>query len=166
MGHLAGGSAAAVDKFDGIKVADEIERVDIVRERNPWFFDKSISHADEDLYITKTAEAMDEETLAQARRQVGIRHTAELDNKRVLVVDFGSTFSKIGTFDTATEEFSLHYVPIIYAGNQDVRDYIEAIYNAEGVDIRLTPNVMPEINHFHIPDGPPIPEDTGPPPEP
>jgi hypothetical protein len=41
-------------------------------------------------------------------------------------------------------------VPVIYAGNQDVRDEIEAIYRAEGIDIRLTPNVMPEINHFRI----------------
>jgi hypothetical protein len=39
---------------------------------------------------------------------------------------------------------------VIYAGNQDVRDEIEAIYRAEGIDIRLTPNVMPEINHFRI----------------
>ncbi|MEJ2732466.1 MAG: glutamate mutase L [Anaerolineae bacterium] len=277
-----------IDEFNGHKVADEIERVDRVRERNPWFFDKSINHADEDLYITETAEAMDEDVLARARWQVGIRSPAELEDKRVLVVDFGSTFSKIGTFDTATEEFSLHYVPtivddlrvsladglnvldecqqrgdweplaramdgfdiklpcssakgglkmvtvsmvkeesgfaadlaaltagakllnsyegaltearalaiyeqdqpeiilqaggvdfggdtetqlhnarllarcskaadyarygvpVIYAGNQDVRDEIEAIYKAEGVDIRITPNVMPEINHFRI----------------
>jgi uncharacterized protein (TIGR01319 family) len=277
-----------IDEFNGIKVADEIERVDRLRERSPWFFDKSISHADEDLYITETAEAMDEDVLARARWQVGIRSAAELENKRVLVVDFGSTFSKIGTFDTATEEFSLHYVPtivedlrvsladglnvreecekrgdweplaramagfdiklpcssakgglkmvtvsmvkeesgfaadlaaltagakllnsyegtlteaqalaiyeqdqpeiilqaggvdfggdtetqlhnarllakfsraatyarygvpVIYAGNQDVCDEIEALYKAEGVDIRITPNVMPEINHFRI----------------
>jgi uncharacterized protein (TIGR01319 family) len=277
-----------IDEIDGVKVADEIERVDRLRERSPWFFDKSISHADEDLYITETAEAMDEDVLARARREVGIHNAAELENKRVLVVDFGSTFSKIGTFDTATEEFHLHYVPtivedlrvsladglnvmeecqqrgdwqplaqamagfdiklpcssakgglkmvtvsmvkeesgfaadlaaltagakllhsyegalteaqalaiyeqdqpeiilqaggvdfggdtgtqlhnarllakyshaatyarygvpVIYAGNQDVRDQIEAIYKAEGVDIRLTPNVMPEINHFRI----------------
>jgi uncharacterized protein (TIGR01319 family) len=277
-----------IDELDGVKVEDEIERVDRVRDRNPWFFDKSISYADEDLYITETAEAMDEDTLSQARRQVGIYRPAELDDKRVLVVDFGSTFSKIGTFDTRTEEFSLRYVPtivddlrvslaeglgvkeecerrgdwqplaqamsqfdiklpcssakgglkmvtismvkeesgfaadlaaltagakllnsyegalteaqalaiyeqdepeiilqaggvdfggdtetqlhnarllayfsraatyarygvpVIYAGNQDVRDEIEAIYKAEGVDIRITPNVMPEINHFRI----------------
>ncbi len=277
-----------IDEFDGAKVADEIERVDRVRERSPWFFDKSISHADEDLYITETAEAMDEDVLIRARRQVGILSAAALDDKRVLVVDFGSTFSKIGMFDTATEEFQLRYVPtivddlrasladgldvldacqqrgdweplaramagfdiklpcssakgglkmvtvsmvkeesgfaadlaaltagakllngyegaltpaqalaiyeqdqpeivlqaggvdlggdtetqlhnarllakhshaatyarygvpVIYAGNQDVRDEIEAIYRAEGVDIRVTPNVMPEINHFRI----------------
>lgn len=277
-----------IDEFDGVKVADEIERVDLLRQRSPWFFDKTISRADEDLYITETAEAMDEEVLARARRQVGVRSPSELENKRVLVVDFGSTFSKIGIFDTATEELHLQYVPtivedlrislaqglgvleecqwrndwaplaremekfylklpcssakgglkmvtvsmvkeesgfaadlaaltagakllnsydsalteaqaqaiyeqdqpeiilqaggvdyggdtetqlhnahllarnarratyarygvpVIYAGNQDVRDEIEAIYRAEGIDIRLTPNVMPEINHFRI----------------
>ncbi len=278
-----------IDEFDGVKVEDEIERVDLVRENSPWFFDKSISQADEDLYITETAEALDEETLARAREQVGIRRTADLDQgKRVLVVDFGSTFSKIGTFDTDSEEFDLQYVPtivedlrvsladglgvlaecrgrgdweplaramgefdiklpcssakgglkmvtvsmvkeesgfaadlaaltagakllnsyegrlserqaqgiyeqdqpeiilqaggvdlggdtetqlhnarllakasraatyaqygvpVIYAGNQDIRDEVERIYRAEGVDIRLTPNVMPEINTFHI----------------
>ncbi len=277
-----------IDEFDGVKVADEIERVDLLRERNPWFFDKTISRADEDLYITETAEAVDEDVLARARRQVGIRGPEELEGKRVLVVDFGSTFSKIGIFETATEEFKLQYVPtivedlrvsladglgvleecrqqgdwqplsramaefdfklpcssakgglkmvtvsmvqeesgfaadlaaltagaklinsydgdlseaqaraiyerdqpeiilqaggvdyggdtrtqlhnahllamyassatyarygvpVIYAGNQDVRDEIERIYKSEGVDIRITPNVMPEINHFRI----------------
>jgi uncharacterized protein (TIGR01319 family) len=278
-----------IDEFDGVKVEDEIERVDLVRERSPWFFDKNISQANEDLYITETAEALDEETLSLARQQVGIRRPDELDRgKRVLVVDFGSTFSKIGTFDTVSEEFDLQYVPtivedlrlsladglgvleecrgrddweplaramgefdiklpcssakgglkmvtvsmvkeesgfaadlaaltagakllnsyegrlaegqalaiyeqdqpeivlqaggvdlggdaetqlhnarllarasraatyaqygvpVIYAGNQDIRDEIERIYRAEGVDIRVTPNVMPEINTFHI----------------
>jgi uncharacterized protein (TIGR01319 family) len=277
-----------IDEINGTKVNDEIERVDLVRERSPWFFDKTISRADEDLYITETAEAMDEDVLAQARRQVGIARASELADKKVLVVDFGSTFSKIGTFDTASEEFSLRYVPtivgdlrvsladglgvldacreqggwgplaseisgydirlpcssakgglkmvtvsmvkeesgfaaelaaltagakllnsydgelteeealtiyeqdqpeiilqaggvdnggdaqtqlhnarilakyskavtytrygvpVIYAGNQDIRDEIERIYRAEGVDIRITENVMPEINTFRI----------------
>jgi uncharacterized protein (TIGR01319 family) len=102
-----------IDEFDGVRVADEIERVDLVRQRSPWFFDKTISQADEDLYITETAEAMDEDVVASARRQVGIHKASDLDDKRVLVVDFGSTFSKIGTFDTATEEFTLSYVPTI-----------------------------------------------------
>jgi len=271
-----------------VKVQDEFERVDLVRQRSPWFFDKTVSQADEDLYITETAEAMDEDVVARARRQIGLRGEAGLENKKVLVVDFGSTFSKIGTFDTASEEFTLRYVPtvvedlrlsladglgvkeaceqegnweplaremarfdiklpcssakgglkmvtvsmvkeesgfaadlaaltagakllnsyegmlteaqaqaiyerdqpeivlqaggvdlggdtetqlhnarllarfsraaayalygvpVIYAGNQDVRDEIERIYRAEGVDIRLTPNVMPEVNTFRI----------------
>jgi uncharacterized protein (TIGR01319 family) len=277
-----------IDEFDGVKVVDEIERVDRVRERSPWFFDKSISQANEDLYITETAEAMDEHVLAQARRRVGIHRPAELDDKRVLVVDFGSTFSKIGIFDTKTTEFTLQYVPtfvddlrvsladglgvltecqlqgdwkplaramaafdiklpcssakgglkmvtvamvkeesgfaaelaaltagaklvntysgalteqealaiyeqdqpeiilqaggvdyggdtetqlhnahllarasraatyarygvpIIYAGNQDIRDEVERIYKSEAIDIRITPNVMPEVNTFRI----------------
>ena len=277
-----------IDEFNGLKVEDEIERVDRVRERSPWFFDKSISQADEDLYITETAEAMDEHVLIRAQRRVGIYRPGELDDKRVLVVDFGSTFSKIGTFDTRTEEFQLRYVPtvvddlrvsladglgvweacqqrgdweplaqamaqfdiklpcssakgglkmvtvsmvreesgfaadlaaltagakllnsydgmlteeqaqaiyeqdqpeiilqaggvdfggdtetqlhnarllarystaatyarygvpVIYAGNQDIRDEVERIYRAEGVDIRITANVMPEVNSFRI----------------
>jgi len=282
------GGGCVIDEFDGVKVQDEIERVDRVRERSPWFFDKSISRADEDLYITETAEAMNKDVVAQARQQVGVRSEAELSDKKVLVVDFGSTFSKIGVFDTATEEFALRYVPtitddlrvsladglgvkeeceqrgdweplaremaqfdiklpcssakgglkmitvalvkeesgfaadlaaltagakllnsyegtlseeqalgiyerdqpeiilqaggvdlggdtetqlhnarllaqysraatyarygvpVIYAGNQDVRSEIERIYKAEGVDIRSTPNVMPEVNTFRI----------------
>jgi hypothetical protein len=41
-------------------------------------------------------------------------------------------------------------VPIIYAGNQDIRERIENIFRHRGIDIRITPNVMPEINEFHI----------------
>ena len=276
-----------IEEFNGVQVRDEIERVDMVRERSPWFFDKEISRADEDLYITETAEAVDEEVVAQAQRDIGIYDPRELEDKKVLVVDFGSTFSKIGIFDTKTEDFHLEYVPtivedlrlsladglgvleaceedgweplaramepfdiklpcssakgglkmvtvsltaeesgfaadlaaltagakllgsydsklteeqaqaiyeqdqpeiilqaggvdhggdaetqlhnarllarfsraatyarygvpVIYAGNQDVREDIERIYRREGVDIRITPNVMPEVNTFHI----------------
>jgi uncharacterized protein (TIGR01319 family) len=116
-----------IDEFNGVMVDDEIERVDLVRNRSPWFFDKTISHADEDLYITETAEAMDEDVLAEARRRMGIYRPAELDGKRVLVVDFGSTFSKIGTFDTRTEEFNLRYVPTIV---DDLR-----VSLADGLDV-------------------------------
>jgi uncharacterized protein (TIGR01319 family) len=292
--------ACMVDEFDGVRVRDEVERVDMVRKRSPWFFDKNISQADEDTYITELAEMMDDKVIAHTRRQIGIRRHGELENKKVLVVDFGSTFSKIGLFDTASEEFDLRYVPtyvedlrlslaeglgvkgeceqrgdgtndrnsglapnwvplqremskfdvklpcssakgglkmvtvsmvkeesgfaadlaaltsgaklinsyegglseeqaqaiyeedqpeiillaggvdnggdtqtqlhnarmlaqwskaatyskygvpVIYAGNQDVRDQVERIFKAKGVDIRLTPNVMPEVNTFHI----------------
>ncbi len=102
-----------IDEFDGVRIEDEIERVDRVRQRSPWFFDKNISQADEDLYITETAEAMDTDVVERAQRQMGIHSPTDLGNKRVLVVDFGSTFSKIGTFDTETEEFDLQYVPTI-----------------------------------------------------
>jgi hypothetical protein len=41
-------------------------------------------------------------------------------------------------------------VPVIYAGNQDIRQQIERIFGDNQVDIRVTANVMPEINHFDI----------------
>jgi hypothetical protein len=46
--------------------------------------------------------------------------------------------------------YARYGVPVIYAGNQDIRDEIERIYKAAGVDIRITPNVMPEVNTFDI----------------
>jgi len=62
-----------IDEFNGVKVADELERVDLVRQRSPWFFDKSISQADEDLYITEVAEAIDESVLAEPGGRWGSR---------------------------------------------------------------------------------------------
>jgi hypothetical protein len=41
-------------------------------------------------------------------------------------------------------------VPVIYAGNQDIRDRIENIFCYRNVDVHSTPNVMPEINDFQI----------------
>jgi uncharacterized protein (TIGR01319 family) len=39
---------------------------------------------------------------------------------------------------------------VIYAGNQDIREQVENIFRHHNVDIRITDNVMPEINDFHI----------------
>jgi uncharacterized protein (TIGR01319 family) len=116
-----------IDELNGVKVQDEIERVDLIRQRSPWFFDKNISQADEDLGITEVAEMMDEDVVDRAQRKVGIRSTADLDDKKVLVVDFGSTFSKIGVFDTKTEDFSMKYVPTIV---DDLRESL-----ADGLDV-------------------------------
>jgi hypothetical protein len=41
-------------------------------------------------------------------------------------------------------------VPVVYAGNQDIRGQVENIFRHHDVDIRVTDNVMPEINEFHI----------------
>ncbi|MFQ5923612.1 MAG: glutamate mutase L, partial [Anaerolineales bacterium] len=41
-------------------------------------------------------------------------------------------------------------VPFIYAGNQDVRAQVERIFGDNDVDFRITPNIMPEVNEFHI----------------
>ncbi|MBN1318647.1 MAG: glutamate mutase L [Anaerolineales bacterium] len=116
-----------IDEFNGKKVEDEIERVDLIRQRSPWFFDKNISQADEDLGITELAETMDEDVVDRAQRKLGIRNAADLEDKKVLVVDFGSTFSKIGVFDTNSEKFAMRYVPTI------VDDLRESLADGLGV---------------------------------
>ncbi len=99
-----------IEEWDGIKVKDEFERVDLVRKRYPWYFYKDVSSADDESFVGEDAEveAMDESAVMEYRKQIGITGVAD---KKVLVVDFGSTFSKIGIFNTKTEEFSLNYVP-------------------------------------------------------
>ena len=99
-----------IEEWDGIKVNSEFERVDLVRQRYPWYFYKDINHADDDNFISEDAEdeAMDERAVAQFRKEIGVTGLAE---EKVLVVDFGSTFTKIGIFDTKDESFSLNYVP-------------------------------------------------------
>jgi uncharacterized protein (TIGR01319 family) len=281
------GGTCRIDEWDGIKVKNEFERVDLVRKRYPWYFYKDISSADDADFMGEDAEveAMDESAVLQYRKEIGITGLADT---KVLVVDFGSTFSKIGIFNTKDETFSLNYfpttiddlrigladgmgvlpecqkrgnwkplgdkmsefsvrlpcssakgglkvvtvslvkeesgfaaelaaltagaklvgiyndrlspeqarsifendqpeivllaggtnqggdvetqlhnarmlaeasryatyttygVPVVYAGNQDIREQVENIFRNNGVDIRLTENVMPEINEFHI----------------
>ncbi len=276
-----------VDEWNGIKVYSEFERVDLVRQRYPWYFYKDVTRADEASFITEDAEVeeVDEETVAQFRKEIGVTGLAD---EKILMVDFGSTYTKIGIFDTKEESFELQYkpttiedirlglanglgvlqacqergdwqplaqkmkqfavrlpcssakgglkmvtvalvkeesgfaaelaaltagaklvgayegrltakqaraiyqvdqpeiillaggvnqggdtetqlhnarmlakaaqyatysdygVPVIYAGNQDIRERIENIFRYRDVDIRVTPNVMPEVNQFHI----------------
>ncbi|MFZ5944721.1 MAG: glutamate mutase L [Bacillota bacterium] len=112
-----------IDEFDGIKIKDEFERVDIVRKRNPWYFYKNISQADEESSISELAEDI-EEVVAEFRKQVGVTN---FKDKKVLVVDFGSTFSKIGILDTGKDEFELKYVPTT------VDDIREGLANGLGV---------------------------------
>ncbi len=276
-----------IESWNGIPVDSEFERVDLVRQRYPWYFDKTITRADEESFITQDAEdeLVDDQSVADFRKQVGYTGRAR---EKVLVVDFGSTYTKVGKFDPRTESFELSYVPttvddirvgladglgvlaacqeskswqpladkmnefavrlpcssakgglkvatvalvkeesgfaaelaalaagakivgsyggkltpeqaralyeqdepeivliaggtdaggdsetqlhnarllaesakyatysdygvpVIYAGNQDVREQVENIFRQNNVDIRVTPNVMPEINTFHI----------------
>jgi hypothetical protein len=56
----------------------------------------------------------------------------------------------LAKWSKAAVSYTKYRVPVIYAGNQDVRDQVERIFKVEGVDIRLTPNVMPEVNTFCI----------------
>ncbi len=98
-------------EWNGIPVRDEMHRVDLVREHFPWYFDKSISHTD-DAQVAyghdSDEEHMDEAAVARYRNEVGIH---ERIRDKVLVVDFGSTYTKVGIFDPKDESFSLNYVP-------------------------------------------------------
>jgi uncharacterized protein (TIGR01319 family) len=99
-----------IDEWDGIKVKSEFERVDLVRGRYPWYFYKDVSRADDDTFISDDAEVevMDESSVTQYRNEIGVTGLAD---EKVLVVDFGSTFTKIGIFNTRNETFTLNYVP-------------------------------------------------------
>jgi uncharacterized protein (TIGR01319 family) len=104
------GGACRIEEWNGIPVKDEFTRVDLVRQHYPWYFDKSISVAADQSYISET-EAEEEE--ASDREGLGARHAGLMQAraKQVLVVDFGSTYTKVGLFDARTEQFELRYVP-------------------------------------------------------
>ena len=70
-------------------------------------FLKDISMADDESCITEIAEDLDE-VVVEFRKSLCIN---EFENKKVLVVDFGSTFTKVGILDTNTDAFDLKYVP-------------------------------------------------------
>jgi uncharacterized protein (TIGR01319 family) len=97
-------------EWNGMEVKSEFERVDMVRQRYPWYFDKSISHADEETHISDDAEVeeINDDIVEDFRKLIGVTGGAD---EKVLVVDFGSTFTKIGMFDTQDETFELSYVP-------------------------------------------------------
>ena len=97
-----------IDEFDGVKVKDEFERVDMIRRRFPWYFFKEVSMAEDKSFISELEEQVGKETVAQFRAELGI---ADMDNKRVLAVDFGSTYTKIAVFNTSDEKVDLKYVP-------------------------------------------------------
>ncbi len=113
---------ARVIEWDGTKVYSEYERVDLVRQRFPWYFDKNISLADDSSFIAEDAEVeqVDEEVVAQFRKEIGLTGLAD---EKVLVVDFGSTFTKVGIFDTKEETFDLRYEPTTVA---DIREGLAA----------------------------------------
>jgi uncharacterized protein (TIGR01319 family) len=99
-----------IDEVYGIKVNSEFERVDKVRERFPWYFDDSIQQADDENYMADEVEPIDHAVVLGERYRLGIKDK-DLAKLKVLVVDFGSTFTKVGLYDAATDEFDLRYVP-------------------------------------------------------
>ncbi|MHB8992913.1 MAG: glutamate mutase L, partial [Chloroflexota bacterium] len=102
--------ACRIDEWNGIPVKDEIARVNLVRQTYPWYFDRNISVAADRSYITET-ETEEEET--SDKEALTGKHVGQIRArvKQVLVVDFGSTFTKVGLFDAKTESFGLRYVP-------------------------------------------------------
>lgn len=104
------GGACRIEEWNGIPVKDEFTRVDLVRQHYPWYFDRSISIAADQTYITETEK---EEEEASGREDILAKHAGLIQARarRVLVVDFGSTYTKVGLFDAQTEQFSLRYVP-------------------------------------------------------
>lgn len=107
--HVVDGMCRCYE-WDGIPVGSEFERVDLVRARFPWYFDKSISHADDESFIHTDAEDDDitAEAVQRYRQEVGISDHIE---GKVLVADFGSTYTKVGIFDPTDDSFHLTYVP-------------------------------------------------------
>jgi uncharacterized protein (TIGR01319 family) len=108
--HVVDGMCRCYE-WNGIPVRDEFHRVDLVRQHFPWYFDKTISRTnDAQVAYGEDAEEerIDEDAVARYRRQVGI--TKRISD-RVLVVDFGSTYTKVGIFDPKDESFRLNYVP-------------------------------------------------------
>ena len=97
-----------IDIFNEKKVKDEFERVDLIRRKYPWYFYKNVSSADEKSYISEVEEKIDEAEVEAFRREVGVK---DLDDLNVLAVDFGSTFTKVVTFNTKSEEIRLKFVP-------------------------------------------------------
>ncbi len=51
---------------------------------------------------------MTKKSSKQFRKEIGLTGLAD---EKVLVVDFGSTFTKVGIFDTKEETFELRYKP-------------------------------------------------------
>ena len=99
-----------IKSFDGKPVEDEFARVDRVREKYPWYFYADVSYGDEKSTITEVEEHIDDARVEAFRQQVGVTNLNDLN---VLAVDFGSTFTKILTFNTKSEEVKLRYVPTV-----------------------------------------------------
>jgi uncharacterized protein (TIGR01319 family) len=98
-----------IDEFCLEKVKDEIERVDKVRERFPWYFYKDVSQTDELSLVAQSKDALVEDhSLTSFKDQLGIK---DLKDKKILAVDFGSTYTKVAMFNTNSDEVDLRYVP-------------------------------------------------------
>ncbi|MBE0411059.1 MAG: glutamate mutase L [Anaerolineales bacterium] len=123
--HVVNGMCRT-EEWDGIKVKSEFERVDLVRQRYPWYFYKDVSQADDDSFISEDAEVEEitVESINHFRNQIGVGSSV---GEKIMVVDFGSTYTKVGTLDMQDEKFELTYVPTT------VDDLREGLANGLGV---------------------------------
>jgi uncharacterized protein (TIGR01319 family) len=135
-----------VVEWNGTKVYSEFERVDLVRQRYPWYFYKDVTRADEVSFIAEDAEVeeIDEGTVDEFRKEIGLTGLAD---EKILVVDFGSTYTKVGILDTKEESFELRYKPTtvedIRVGLADGLGVLEACQ--EGGDWRPLAQKMSEF---------------------
>ena len=97
-----------IDTFCGKKVKDEFERVDIVRNKFLWYFHKNISQSDDRSAVADSKDVIEEDTTQAFREELGIN---DFKNKKILAVDFGSTYTKVAIFDTDKEDVDLRYIP-------------------------------------------------------
>jgi len=97
-----------IDLFCGKKVKDEFERVDMVRNRFPWYFDKNISQSDDWSALADSKDVIEEDATQAFREELGI---SDFKNKKILAVDFGSTYTKVAIFDTSKDDVDLRYIP-------------------------------------------------------
>jgi len=98
-----------IDEFCQQKVKNEIERVDLVRGRFPWYFYKDVSQTDDLSIVAESKDAIEvDQALLSLRKDLGI---TDFENKKVLAVDFGSTYTKIAIFNTSSDDVDLRYVP-------------------------------------------------------
>jgi len=97
-----------IDTFCGKQVKDEFERVDIIRNKFPWYFDKNISQSDDWSVVADSKDVIEEDNTQSFREELGI---TDFKNKKVLAVDFGSTYTKVAIFYTSKDDIVLRYVP-------------------------------------------------------
>ncbi|MBA7588827.1 hypothetical protein ES708_30896 [subsurface metagenome] len=97
-----------IDTFCGKEVKDEFERVDIVRNKFPWYFDKNISQSDDWSVLADSKDVIEEDSTQAFREELSI---TDFKNKKVLAVDFGSTYTKVAIFNTSKDEVDLRYIP-------------------------------------------------------
>lgn len=112
-----------IDTFCGKEVKDEFERVDIVRNRFPWYFDKNITQSNDRSAVEDSKDVIEEDSTQAFREKLGI---TDFKNKKILAVDFGSTYTKVAIFDTSKDDVDLRYIPTT------VNDIREGLANGLG----------------------------------